>query len=166
MVAAMTQLDHLRRLWEHCEWADVLLTGALARVRADGGARRELAHVLGAEETWLARLERRDARLGVWPDLLLDDLEPIMRRTHLGYRSYLGAVEHDDLARPVSYVNSAGRTFATPVADILVHVALHGQYHRGKVNLLLRRAGLEPVPVDFIAFVRGAPAARHEPGGT
>jgi uncharacterized damage-inducible protein DinB len=36
---------------------------------------------------------------------------------------------------------------------------LHGQYHRGKINLLLRQAGLAPAPVDFISFVRGVPAA-------
>ncbi|MFQ5740386.1 MAG: DinB family protein [Acidobacteriota bacterium] len=33
------------------------------------------------------------------------------------------------------------------------------QYHRGKVNLLLRQAGHAPAATDFIAFVRGAPAA-------
>jgi uncharacterized damage-inducible protein DinB len=47
----------------------------------------------------------------------------------------------------------------TPVGDILLQVALHGQYHRGKVNLLLRDAALPPAPVDFISFARGVPAA-------
>jgi hypothetical protein len=38
-------------------------------------------------------------------------------------------------------------------------VVLHGQYHRGKVNLLLRQEGEQPAPTDYIAFVRGVPAA-------
>ena len=38
-------------------------------------------------------------------------------------------------------------------------MALHGQYHRGKVNLLLRQGGHAPAPVDYVAFVRGVPAA-------
>jgi uncharacterized damage-inducible protein DinB len=63
------------------------------------------------------------------------------------------------VTRGIGYTNSAGRSFVTPVGDILLHVALHGQYHRGKVNLLLRQAELEPAPVDFIGFVRGVPAA-------
>ena len=45
----------------------------------------------------------------------------------------------------------------------MMHVALHGQYHRGKVNLLLRQEGLPPVPPDFIAWVRGVPAATTQP---
>ena len=32
-------------------------------------------------------------------------------------------------------------TFTTPLGEILLHVALHGQYHRGKINLLLRILG-------------------------
>jgi len=66
----------------------------------------------------------------------------------------------------VTYTNSAKREFSTALGDILVHVALHGQYHRGKVNLLLRENGLEPVPADFIAFVRGAPAATQRDAAT
>lgn len=38
---------------------------------------------------------------------------------------------------------------------------MHGQYHRGKVNLLLRQADRTPAPTDYIAFVRGVPAARQ-----
>jgi len=40
------------------------------------------------------------------------------------------------------------------VRDILLHVAMHGQYHRGQINQLLRGAGLEPISVDYIVFVR------------
>ena len=61
--------------------------------------------------------------------------------------------------RMVDYRNSAGISFSTSAGDILFHVMLHGQYHRGKVNLLLRQSGFPPVPTDYIAFVRGVPAA-------
>ena len=56
-------------------------------------------------------------------------------------------------------MNSAGQSFETPVSDMLLQVALHGQYHRGKINLLLRQAHLPPTPTDYIAFARGVPAA-------
>ena len=66
---------------------------------------------------------------------------------------------------PVAYTTSAGKSFANTVKDILLHVAMHAQYHRGKINLLLRQAGLEPAPADYIAFIRGAPAARTRSPG-
>jgi uncharacterized damage-inducible protein DinB len=76
-----------------------------------------------------------------------------------GYKRILDAATESSLDEPVDYTNSAGQRFNTPLVDILLQVALHGQYHRGKVNLLLRQAGSEPAPTDFISFARGVPAA-------
>jgi uncharacterized damage-inducible protein DinB len=156
----VTGLEQLRRLWNHAEWADAALLGALQR--QGGGpveALREYAHVLGAEEVWLSRLEGRPPRAAVWPEPVLAELPGLARSIRAGFAAYLATLTEGDLGRGIAYVNSAGLAFTTPVEDILLQVALHGQYHRGKVNLLLRQAGLEPVPADFIGFVRGVPAA-------
>jgi uncharacterized damage-inducible protein DinB len=59
----------------------------------------------------------------------------------------------------VHYRNSAGDEFDNAIEDILVHVAMHGSYHRGQITMLVRDAGAEPQPTDYIAFVRGAAAA-------
>jgi uncharacterized damage-inducible protein DinB len=156
----VTGLDQLRRLWAHAEWADGLLLAALERQPGcPAEALREYAHILGAEEVWLSRLESRPAQSAVWPEVEGADIGELARSVRAGYVSYLAMLGEHDLDRGIAYVNSAGLAFATSVADILIHVALHGQYHRGKVNLLLRRAGLDPAPVDFIGFVRGVPAA-------
>ena len=156
----MTGLDQLRRLWAHAEWADGALLAALERQPGvPEEALREYAHVVGAEEVWLARLEGRPSRAAVWPDPDSPTVAELARAVRAGYASYLGTLSDRDLGGTVAYVNSPGLAFTTPIAEILLHVALHGQYHRGKVNLLLRRAGLDPAPVDFIAFVRGVPAA-------
>ena len=115
--------------------------------------------MLGAEELWLSRLKRRAATLPLWPELTPVELAATAGRIHTGYQEYVAVLRDADLAKPIAYTNTAGRSFETPVGDILTHVALHGQYHRGKVNLLLRQSGAAPAPVDYIGFVRGAPAA-------
>ncbi|HTR76672.1 MAG TPA: DinB family protein [Gemmatimonadaceae bacterium] len=156
----MEGLEHIRRLWRHAAWADAAMLDTL-RSTADlpDAVLREYAHILGAEETWLSRLEGRVARAAVWPTITLDEAESLGRLLRRDYDAYLAGLTEGDLARDVSYTNSAGVPFQTPAGDILLHVALHGQYHRGKVNVLLRRAGAVPRPVDYIAFVRGVPAA-------
>ncbi len=154
----------LRRLLDHARWADRLLLDALKRsADAPAVAWKELAHVVGAAELWLARLERRPPRTGVWPELPPVELEALAERVFDGYASYLSRLTEAQLGERCAYANSAGRSFDTPVGEILLHVALHGQYHRGKVNLLLRQAGLAPAPTDYIAFVRGAAAATTPP---
>lgn len=157
------------RLFEHMEWADARVRDALAAA-ADPPAEvvQLYAHLLAAEIVWLDRVEGRAASVSVWPDADLEQCAELARRASTARRTF---VEHrlapdadtgGALARSVRYVNSAGRTFETPLGEILLHLALHGAYHRGQIATRLRAAGAEPQPTDFIAFVRGAPAATRE----
>lgn len=159
----LTELRHLR---DHMAWADDALLDALAAAPTlPMDAARELAHVLGSEENWLARLESRAASVRIWPDETLSGLMQLALDVQVGFARYLDTLTEADLHRVVSYTNSAGIHFETSVRDILHHVFLHAQYHRGKVNLLLRQAGLAPAPVDYIGFIRGFPAAVTRVGG-
>lgn len=165
----MSALKQLRRLWDHAAWADAALVAEFGRMPTVSAlALREYTHILGAEEVWLARLEARQSSAAVWPALSLSAVAELARDTRDGYRRYMTSINEKELAGDVEYTNSAGKTFRTRIDDVLLHVVLHGQYHRGKVNLLLRQDGMSPVPVDFIAYVRGVPAATTvmPPGGT
>jgi uncharacterized damage-inducible protein DinB len=119
--------------------------------------------VLGAEHVWLARLRQEPARVAVWPALELAGCRRLAEEVQRGYAELLAGLDAAGLEREVAYRNSAGDAFRSSRADILLHVALHGCYHRGQVALELRRAGAEPQPTDYIAFVRGAPAATRRP---
>ena len=158
-------LTTIAKLWAHLAWADGILLEALRTGSSPETAVREYAHILGAEEIWLARMEQRPSRTPVWPDLPLGQLESLAGMVHQGYRGFLEGLDRPALERVVHYTNTAGLSFENSVQDILLHVALHGQYHRGKVNLMLRQEGHPPAPTDYIAYVRGTAAARTEPTG-
>ena len=76
-----------------------------------------------------------------------------------GYREFLWSLEPAALPRMIRYTNSTGQEFHTTVEDILLHVCMHGCYHRGQIAARLRAVGAEPLPTDYIAFVRGTAAA-------
>jgi uncharacterized damage-inducible protein DinB len=120
------------------------------------------AHVLGAELIWLDRIEGQEQSVAVWPPANLDECLVLSLRSRRRYAAFLDTLHPRDCSRSVSYCNSAGRAFKTPLVDILLHVALHGSYHRGQISMLLRDAGSEPRATDYIAFVRGAPSATRE----
>lgn len=160
----MTPCETILRLYEHVEWADGILLRAVEAAGDDAPeAVREYAHLVGAEELWLARIQGRTPLVPVWPAATASELGALVRQTRAAYAAFLADLAPADLEREISYRNSAGRPFINTVADILLHVALHAQYHRGKVNLLLRQGGHEPAPTDYIAYVRWAPAARTDP---
>ena len=155
----MDALELIRRSVAHSAWANVLVVEALRARPELTAAVREYSHVVAVEAVWLARLEHRPEPVPIWPNLTIDEADALRREVASAYERYVSTLTSDTLERSVEYTNSAGQTFRTPAADILQHVALHGQYHRGKINLLLRQAGAEPAPTDFISFVRGVPAA-------
>ena len=156
----MEALGLIRRMCEHCAWADELLLGALAAaIPAPPLAWREYAHVLGAESVWLDRLSRSKQRYAVWPELSPAEATSLAASLRAGYADYVARLTADALDERIAYVNSAGQSFETPAIDMLLQVFLHGQYHRGKINLMLRQGGLPPVPTDYIAWARGVPAA-------
>ena len=155
--------EQLRRLLRHMTWADRRAIAALRKAEgASELAHSELAHVVGVEHVWLARLEGRPATVAVWPKLTIDECEVLAAETEEGLRAFLERQDTASLERTVHYRNSAGAAFESKVSDILLHVALHGSYHRGKVAAALRAAGAEPAPTDYIGFVRGVPAATRK----
>ena len=150
--------DDVARLFAHLDWADRRALDMLGAT-ADADALRRLAHVLAVEELWLARLEGRTPAHPAWPALDLDACRALADGNRARWEAYLGALTPAALAGDVAYVNSAGQPFRSRVEDVLLQVLLHGQYHRGQVALLVRAAGGEPPGTDYIAFVRGVPAA-------
>ena len=156
---------HLARLYEHLVWADRRVLESLRRTPVPDPAALELfSHVLGAEHVWLARIHGRAAEVPVWPVLDLEGCAALARENADGYGALLRTLGPGDDRRPVSYRNSAGDAFTSTVEEILLHVAMHGSYHRGQIALLVRAGGAVPAASDFIAFVRGADAAVRSSG--
>lgn len=151
--------DWLGRLLDHMEWAN---TRALEVVRETGEeeSRELLAHVLATERVWMVRIRTGDSSgLEIWPELTVEECEWLMEENLERYRAFADSVSAEDLRRDATYRNSSGTEFETPVGEILLHVALHGSYHRGQIARELRRAGGEPVNTDFIQFVREIPTS-------
>ncbi len=153
-------IGRIRRLFDHLEWADGRVLRSLRQASDLPDRALEMyGHVLGAEHIWLARILGTQPTVAVWPTMSLDEFENVARANHAAYTDFLGTLDDSALEQTVAYRNSAGAEFTSRIDDVLIHVALHGTYHRGQVALLLREADAVPEPTDYIAFVRGAPAA-------
>ena len=114
-----------------------------------------VAHLLGAEETWLARIAGRTPDVAVWPELDVVGCLALMERNHRAFAA-LAAAGEGELSRMVEYRTSQGVAFTNNVAEILHHAAMHGMYHRGQVALEVRRLGGTPRATDLIVYLREA----------
>lgn len=147
----------LRKLLDFNRWAN---RRVLECLRSTGTkveqARRVFAHIVAVERLWLDRMQSRDT-MGfiIWPDWSLAECEAHLEENHRSYEAFLTTLDETDLSRVVTYRNTAGKEFQTAIGNILLHVFLHGAYHRGQIARLVREAGGEPVPTDYIVYARG-----------
>jgi len=154
----METVSDARRRFAYHVWATGEITAAIDH---DARACALMAHACTADDVWRRRLRGEDTSgTELWPALTPADVRALAERNAGGWSAYLAGVGDAELSRPVHYVNSRGDRFATPVADILEHVLLHGAYHRGQAAASIRAAGAAPPATDFIVWARGGGGGR------
>ena len=149
---------HLERLYDHLAWADGLVLDALEKAGTPSEpVLRLLGHLFSAERIWLMRARLQDtSKVAVWSPLSLAECRTVAEESKAGFREIIQQATADQLAGLIPYRTSKGQALESALEDILLHVALHGAYHRGQIAALLRREGQEPVSTDFITFARSA----------
>lgn len=60
------------------------------------------------------------------------------------YAAYVAGVGESDLDEPIDFVFTSGKPARMKRSEILLHVCLHGTYHRGNAGALLQLRGLTP----------------------
>ena len=146
----------IKMLFEHLNWSNQQV---LTVLETNGGVNQQsvrlFSHILFAEHIWFTRIKGIDSSsMPIWDDVSLKDCLYLWNQNQNHYSEFLSQISDDDLGQIVIYKNSKGKEFRNTLREILTHVALHGQYHRGQINLKIRDAGFEPVPIDFIFFRR------------
>lgn len=151
----MDELRQLRKLFDHDAWANRETLESLKRA-GDPPWRslKILGHIIAAEDLWLVRLHQSGEAVVVWPEMTLDQLETYLKRLEKSWKQYLSGLNSNTLSQNISYTNSKGEPWTNKVGDILLHTAMHSNYHRGQIALDVRTSGLVPAYTDFIHSVR------------
>ncbi|MED4461560.1 DinB family protein [Metabacillus fastidiosus] len=149
-------METLYKMYEHLNWANSRI---LQRIQigkdAAREARRLFSHLLFAERVWFMRLKGEDcSSLNIWCELDIEGCEILVKENEEMIRAYFTYLEDGILDKEIVYKNSKGIEYISSIREILTHVALHGHYHRGQINFLLRTNDLEPVEIDFITWTR------------
>lgn len=94
------------------------------------------------------------ARSEVMPDL--PTLTNSIREVDDWYAAYVGRLSADDFEQPVDFVFTSGKPARLRRGEILLHVCLHGTYHRGNAGAVLQLRGLTPSPDAITDFLEEA----------
>jgi uncharacterized damage-inducible protein DinB len=144
----------LARMLQYDIWANGATLESLRQATPPAQSLRWIAHIIGAEHLWLARILGRTSPLPVWPDLTMEECTRELKQLSSLWQEYIPEPDPAVLARQVPYTNSKSEEWTSTVEDILTHVTIHSAYHRGQIASDLRAAGLTPAYTDFIHAVR------------
>lgn len=141
------------RLFAYDDWANREVIANLRTIDASAAApgMRLLSHIIGAQWIWLSRLRSKESRMAVWPELTLNAAENELDDLRRGWRDIWNRAIQ---GRSIEYRNTKGERHTSRVDDILMHVVMHGAYHRGQIATLMRQGGNTPAYTDFIHATR------------
>jgi uncharacterized damage-inducible protein DinB len=117
-------------------------------------ARKVMSHIVAAELLWMSRLQQAAQKTAVWPEFGLGECAQQLKALRASWKLYLSGLSEADLDREIAYTNSKGERYSNAVRDILMHVLMHGTYHRGQIAAAVRDRAGEPAYTDFIEAVR------------
>jgi uncharacterized damage-inducible protein DinB len=150
----MAELPYLQ-LVDVKRWADRGLCGAI-RENADRLGAEDMAiliqildhfhavdrifqhHLLGRAHDF------RAARSEVPP--AFDELAQSIGETDEWYRAYVAGLTPPEFDEHVDFTFTSGKPARMRRGEILLHIALHGSYHRGNAGAVLQLKGLSPSP--------------------
>lgn len=70
------------------------------------------------------------------------------------YVSYVDGLTADEIEQPVDFVFTSGKPMRMRRGEIILHVCMHGNYHRGNAGAVLQLRGMTPGRdgvTDFLA---------------
>ncbi|WP_341312022.1 DinB family protein [Paraburkholderia sp. IMGN_8] len=72
------------------------------------------------------------------------------------YASYLDSLAESDFEQPVDFVFTSGKPARMRRGEIILHVCLHGIYHRGNAGAVLQLRGITPSRDAITDFLESA----------
>ena len=166
----------VRDLLEYHTWATKRLFDALAPLSTEeykrdlkgsfGSIHGTLAHMVGAEELWLARWKGQTPATMLKGDDVgsLAELRAIWERVEAEVRAYVAGLTDAKLgSQVVVKPTGGGKEYVHTLQQTIQHTVDHSSYHRGQVITLLRQLGSKPPATGLIAFYReqGAHPTTH-----
>lgn len=148
--------DYFLNLFRYDRYANLQILDSILAADQPQNAVRLMAHLLGAQQTWLSRCTEATLHShSIWPDWQAAQFRDIIENNYQAITNYLAGRSDNDFIKEITYYNSKGDKFTNMLTDILTHVTNHGTHHRAQIGSILKETGLTELPtIDYIFFIR------------
>jgi len=144
-------------LYDHMMWADAQARASIAGMPQSPIRDRAVslyAHIAAVEHAWIARFEQRTPEHTQWPAWPIEAASELAASSGQGLHAIATTAGSEGLYDAITYQNRDGIECRNSLWEILMHIVLHGAYHRGQIALLVREGGGIPASTDFSTYLR------------
>jgi uncharacterized damage-inducible protein DinB len=154
-------LPLLGELFDHQAWSDATLLTAVRACPAacdDEKLRQSLHHMITVQRAFLALFVKwpLDMNAELKPPESFDVLVARFRDTHPAEIAFVKGLDDASLTRVIEPPWLPGAKLT--LAQAMMQVVMHSQWHRGQCASRLRAAGGQPPTLDFILWLKDRPA--------
>lgn len=157
-------IDEMRFLYDYTFWANDRLFEAAEKISEDqlndempngiGSIRVTLVHLVNGHRTWRERWQ------GDHPSAMLNPNDfPTLEAIRVRWQEekqlitdLLTGWSDEDLARQLTYSNTAGQVFQQPLWKLMLHLVNHGTQHRSEIAMRLTELGHSPGELGMSFF--------------
>ncbi len=157
----------LLSLFEYKAWANAELYQLMTSVSGDTyagelhDAIRILNHIYVVDQIFVANLQgQRHAykSLNTKETPVLADLQQAVETTDRWYKTYIASQTEDSFGEDIHFTFVDGKPGCMSRGEMLLHVATHGNYHRGAAGRILFQIGTQPPRDTLTVFLSQAAA--------
>lgn len=160
-------IEFLHTLAQYNRWANQRLYETCEKIGEEeysrprqaffGSIHGTLNHLLLTDRNWIGRVDGNDPRLGPLDKILFETFDRLrVARVEEDQHilDVVSAIDEKRLETDLTYCNTKGKTFTTPLRMVLGNIFNHQVHHRGQVHDMLSQTEVPPPPLDFLHFVR------------
>jgi uncharacterized damage-inducible protein DinB len=96
----------------------------------------------------------------------LEELSATIRTSDQWYINYVSLLDEAQLGERIDFIFTDGLPGRMSREEMLMHVTVHGEYHRGQISLILMQNSIAPPGDGFTTFLHKTEASsRRRPAG-
>src|SRR5215469_15231320 len=170
----MEQVSTLERIFSYKAKANDEMLAAMRQFAEASPAKeiavRVLSHAYAVDRIFAANLRRAEhGYTSPNPSQApsLDDLSAAIKSSDRWYLDYVSGLDEAQLAERIDFTFTDGLPGRMSREEMLMHVTVHGEYHRGQISLIMMENSITPPGDGFTSFLHKTEASsRRRPGGS
>jgi uncharacterized damage-inducible protein DinB len=149
----MKTKDILIDLLIHEQWGNHLVVQTMHGMEEiPNRAATLIGHMVASQHVWISRIQGVQFTMDVFPALSLDACGVYFDAHH---KQLMQWAQNPEMRHStIAYTTTAGVAHTNTVEELLSHICLHSQYHRGQINQLIRPLVELTHDVDYIQYLR------------